>query len=338
MKLTAAILFAATNAQRDGGRVRDKEVSTEDSAFADYFGSNFDYNGAYDTGFDASAYESFGDDSAFGDLNFGSYDDSYSADAAADDEGRPIDVVDDEEKSTFEDGNIAAVALESIDTVFSERCYNSVGTDKASWLTNGSWERCNGETEACEVKVVRRGGAITQIHSKCANQFSCISNMRQNFNPKKLNAGTSWYTLYNQQACRPLQMPGFSGDIGPRIQKTDSTCFFCVEPCRSAAVTNFDGAGATVASENAVRDANCIGKSHTTGHGNSKPIASRDDVDLMAGEDKLVANPAGETANPTAINFYSTVAQTMQVTIDGHIYKDNRIISYIQKEQKTFTG
>lgn len=338
MKLTAAILFAATNAQRDGGRVRDKEVSTDDSAFADYFGSNFDYNGAYDTGFDASSYESFGDDSAFGDLNFGSYDDSYSADADADaDEGRPIEVVDDAEKSTFEDGDAAAVALESIDTVFSERCYNSVGTDKTSWLAGGSWQRCNGETEACEVKVVRRGGAITQIHSKCANQFSCISNMQQNFNPRKINTGTTWYTLYAHQACRPLQMPGFSA-IGPRLQKTDSTCFFCVEPCRSAAVTNFDGLGATVANADAVRDANCIGKSHTTGHGNSRPIASRDDVDLMAGEDKLSADPAGTTADATSVNFYSTIAQVMQVTMDGHIYKDNRVISYIQKEQKTFTG
>ena len=82
MKLQAAILFAVTNAQRDGGRVRDKEVNSADvsDAFADYFGDANNAFGDY-AAVDAAAYDAFGDSyEAFGDLSFGDYDASdYSS-------------------------------------------------------------------------------------------------------------------------------------------------------------------------------------------------------------------------------------------------------------------
>ena len=80
MKLQAAILFAVSNAQRDGGRVRDKDVSSDVSdAFADYFGEANNAFGDYNAG-DAAAYDSFGDSyEAFGDLSFGDYAADYSS-------------------------------------------------------------------------------------------------------------------------------------------------------------------------------------------------------------------------------------------------------------------
>merc|ERR1712106_58775 len=79
MKLTAAILIAATNAQEStvspaqgGCRVRDKEpTATDNDAFADYFATDafnydaFNYGASEGDAFDTSSYE------AFGDLNFG---------------------------------------------------------------------------------------------------------------------------------------------------------------------------------------------------------------------------------------------------------------------------
>ena len=81
MKLQAAILFAVTNAQRDGGRVRDKEVNSADvsDAFADYFGDANNAFGDYNAG-DSAAYDAFGDSyEAFGDLSFGDYAADYSS-------------------------------------------------------------------------------------------------------------------------------------------------------------------------------------------------------------------------------------------------------------------
>jgi len=335
MKLQAAILFAATNAQRDGGRVRDKEVSLDDSAFNDYFGtSNYDFGYDSGAGFDAGSYEAFGaDDGAFGDLSFGDYDSSYEAADAAD-EGRPVEEVVDDVKSTFEQGVADNVAPSSLDTVFRERCFNGVGNDRAAWLTAGAWERCPGETQACEIKVVRREGAITQIHSKCANQFSCVNNMRQNFNPKKASPG-DWFRTFGQQACRPLVLSGYTAAmVGPRQRQVDSTCFFCVEPCNDDTVTGFSGATPSVADASAMKTAQCVGKT-TTGVENTQPI-SGSTVDILGTETQLNVNPDGETLDGTSKNFYSTVEVTMTFAEDSRNYADKRVVSYIQKDQKNF--
>lgn len=335
MKLQAAILFAATNAQRDGGRVRDKEVSLDDSAFNDYFGtSNYDFGYDSGAGFDAGSYEAFGaDDGAFGDLSFGDYDSSYEAADAAD-EGRPVEEVDDV-KSTFEQGVAANVAPSSLDTVFSERCFNGVGIDRAAWLTAGAWERCPGETQACEIKVVRRDGGITQIQSKCANQFSCVNNMRQNFNPQQTSPG-DWFRTFGQQACRPLVLSGYTAvHVGPRQRQVDSTCFFCVEPCNDDTVTGFSGATPSVADATAMQTAQCVGKT-TNNVDNTKPIASVD-MDILGTEAQLNVKPAGITAlNGIGNNFYSTAQVTMTFTEDSRTYADVRTVSLIQRDQKNF--
>jgi len=335
MKLQAAILFAATNAQRDGGRVRDKEVSLDDSAFNDYFGtSNYDFGYDSGAGFDAGSYEAFGaDDGAFGDLSFGDYDSSYEAADAAD-EGRPVEEVDDV-KSTFEQGVLDSVAPSSLDTVFSERCFNGVANDRAAWLTAGAWERCPGETQACEIKVVRRDGVITQIHSKCADQFSCVNNMKQNFNPQKDSPG-DWFQTFGQQQCRPLELSGYiAANIGPRQRQVDSTCFFCVEPCSDDTVTGFSGASPSVASAAAMQAAQCIGKANT--FENTKPIAASA-VDILGTETELNVKPAGVPAlDGTSNNFYLTTTVTMTFQEDGRDYADVRTVSFIQRDQKGFT-
>merc|ERR1711893_56372 len=87
MKLAAAILFAVSNAQRDG-RQREKETpSAADDAFSAYFGAGFGDNyGDYGAAFDG---DSFGDSAdsgfdAFGDLSFGDYEyDGPAVDEAA---------------------------------------------------------------------------------------------------------------------------------------------------------------------------------------------------------------------------------------------------------------
>lgn len=335
MKLQAAILFAATNAQRDG-RVRDKEVSVEDSSFSDYFNSEYDFGADSYSGFDTASYEAFGDDS-FGDLSFGDYDASYDASAVAADEGRPVEeVAVDDGKSTFEQGVAAAVADSSADAVFSERCFNGIGNDAAAWLNAGAWERCPGETQACEIKVVRRGGAITQIQSKCANQFSCVNNMKQNFNPgKKLAVASTWHQTFGQQSCRPLVLATYTAaDIGPRLSNSDSTCFFCLEPCSDGTVSGFNNGGvATVASAADMKTAQCVGKANS--FTNTEPI-SGSALNILGTEAQLNVAPAGLTIDAAANNFYSVVDVTMTVTIDTHTYTDKRTVSYIQKDQKSF--
>jgi len=337
MKLTAAILFAATNAQRDG-RVRDKEVASSENSFSDYFSSAYDFGADAFGGYDSNNYDAFGDDSAFGDLNFGDYD-TYSNDDGDADQGRPVDTVDASSddydgKSTFEDGVQDSVADSSADAVFSERCFNGVGTDKSSWMNAGAWERCPGETQACEIKVVRRDGAITQIQSKCANQFSCVANMQQNFKPRQAGSAPV-YESFAQQACRPLALSGYvAADVGPRLKKSDSTCFFCLEPCSADSVTGYASGGAqTVASAAAMKTAQCVGKSN--GFTNSSPI-SGSALDILGTEAALSVAPAGETLDALTKNFYSTVEVTMSVTINGHTYDDKRFVSYIQKDQGSF--
>lgn len=343
MKLTAAILIAATNAQRNDGRVRDKEISTEDSAFTDYFNSEYDFGTDSYSGFDTSNYDAFGDAGAFGDLSFGDYDNYGDSAAAPADEGRPIDVVADDDydgKSTFEDGVNDAVADSSADAVFSERCFNGIGVDKSAWLTAGSWERCPGETQACEIKVVRRNGDITQIQSKCANQFSCVNNMKQNFNPGKLGPGSTWHQLFGQQACRPLTLSTYTAaQIGPRYKNSDSTCFFCLEPCRDGTVTGYNAAGVgSVADAATMKLANCVGRAPTVNIDNTEPIGAGPSsaLDILGTEAALNVAPDGVTLSATSGNFYSTTTVTMTVTIDNHAYEDVRVVSYIQKDQKNF--
>jgi len=294
MKLAAAILFAVTSAQRnEGGRQREKETpSSTDDAFAAYFGAyDGDAFGDYGNAFGA---ESFGDSydsaDAFGDLTFGNYDGEYvdGVDAvdtaaveqavAADEANRPGQDNNDDGK-TFLPGNTSNAADET-QSAFAAYCWENSASKTASdtaennWaLVGGSFKRCTGSASACEVKVVRdvASNDIVQIVSKCANESSCIANMEQNFNPRKLlSFQTSLYNSYMQQNCRPQHLGGNSITFGNRhkFNKQKSTCFFCVEPCAAAAAAARcvgPNAGATAPMSVAVGTVDIFDESTLTG-------------------------------------------------------------------------
>jgi len=142
----------------------------------------------------------------------------------------------------------------------------------ANWFANGVWDVCEGESDTCEIKVVRRKDVIQQIHSKCANRHSCVDNMRQNFNPEAASPGGHAdfiFSSWTHQACRPRWNSLGAGTWNARQQQRDSICFFCVEPCRDAAVW-----GETATSANQMREAECVGRggSANDGDGASQPV------------------------------------------------------------------
>jgi len=311
MKLAAAILFAVTSAQRnEGGRQREKETpSSTDDAFAAYFGAyDGDAFGDYGNAFGA---ESFGDSydsaDAFGDLTFGNYDGEYvdGVDAvdtaaveqavAADEANRPGQDNNDDGK-TFLPGDTSNAADET-QSAFAAYCWensasrtSATATAELNWATSGgSFQQCTGKASACEVKVVRdvSSNDIVQIVSKCANEDSCIANMEQNFNPRKLlGFQTSLYNSYMQQNCRPQKLGGNTFTFGQRFKanKQKSTCFFCVEPCTSAAAA-----------------AGCIGPNAAGNAAMSVAVGTVDIFDeaSLTGSDML------------SNNYYSTVSGTL---------------------------
>jgi len=311
MKLAAAILFAVTSAQRnEGGRQREKETpSSTDDAFAAYFGAyDGDAFGDYGNAFGA---ESFGDSydsaDAFGDLTFGNYDGEYvdGVDAvdtaaveqavAADEANRPGQDNNDDGK-TFLPGDTSNAADET-QSAFAAYCWensasrtSATATAELNWATSGgSFQQCTGKASACEVKVVRdvSSNDIVQIVSKCANEDSCIANMEQNFNPRKLLSPTnSLYNSYMQQSCRPQHLGGNAITFGQRFKsnKQKSTCFFCVEPCASGAAA-----------------AGCVGPNAAGTAAMSVPTGSIDlfSETTLSGSDML------------ADNYYSTVTGTL---------------------------
>merc|ERR1712227_763444 len=133
----------------------------------------------------------------------------------------------------------------------------------ANWFANGDWDVCEGESDTCEIKVVRRQDVIQQIHSKCANRHSCVDNMRQDFNPEAASPGGFMGNIYHtwtHQACRPRWLENFpaGANWNARQMTRDSVCFFCVEPCRTQAIYQN-----TETSASAMQAAECVGRSDT---------------------------------------------------------------------------
>merc|ERR1712048_656343 len=215
--------FAVTNAQRDGGRQREKETpSSSDDAFAAYFGAGFDYGSDYgNAAFGADAFGDSADDGfdAFGDLNFGSYDYGTEAvDAAAVEESVAADEADAANRPSNNDADDGKTILpgntantnDRTNSAFNGWCWTNSGATKAAWAKTsagtgqGKWVQCLGSGSACEVKVARKisDGTIVQVTSSCANEESCVANMKQNFNPG--TTANNIYSQYVQQACKPF--------------------------------------------------------------------------------------------------------------------------------------
>jgi len=321
MKLAAAILFAVTNAQRDGGRQREKETpSSSDDAFAAYFGAGFDYGSDYgNAAFDGAAFGDSADEGfdAFGDLNFGSYDYGTEAvDVAAVEESVAADEADAANRPSNNDADdgktiLPGVTLDTNDrtnSAFNGWCWTNSGATKAAWaktsngVGKGKWVQCLGSGSACEVKVARKisDGSIVQVTSSCANEESCVANMKQNFNPG--TTANNIYSQYVQQACKPFG----AAVIGARFKSNNerSTCFFCTEPCTTAEA----GAYASTA--------NCVGPS-ADGVADGAPANAVDSASPPVAIDifddtTLDETPGADATNKyTTANYYTTVTGTL---------------------------
>merc|ERR1712159_635057 len=132
-----------------------------------------------------------------------------------------------------------------------------------------------------------------------------------------------------------MQLAGINHtNIGDRFMVSDSTCFFCVEPCTDADVVA-NSAGDVAALE----DARCVGQSG--GFLNSLPDkAGAETLDIFdeAGLDQAtIINAAGSGTDARDLktnNYYSTVI----VNINGPGGKQNREISKIQQRQLESTN
>lgn len=337
MKLSAAILFATANAQGGGGRVRDKDVGAVAAAY-DSYNAGFAGEDAYGGFYDAFA-DAFGEVGNYGDYGYDAADDATAAPAAVD-AGRPVEVVEEEAdagKTVFTDG-LEAAASDPLDSTFNQNCWVATGATATAWFTQSAsnkWTQCNGgEHQACEIKVTRNSAnAIIQIVSKCANQQSCVDNMRQNFNPSKVqDASSTIYATYAQQACRPQHLVGSaSADFGARQKNNDSVCYFCVEPCSD------DTAMSNAGTQAQLKAASCVGIG-AANEKNSQPI-NGSDLDLLAATDAgidhnvLVPQADGSSQatqqNWYTMNWYSTV----EVTLKKSNIQDTRVVSRIQHAQ-----
>merc|ERR1719394_967292 len=195
----------------------------------------------------------------------------------------------------------------------------------SDWFSNGVWDVCEGESDTCEIKVVRRKDVIQQIHSKCANRHSCVDNMRQNFNPEAGASNGFIFASWTHQACRPRWSENYGG-VNQRFwngrqQQRDSVCFFCVEPCRNTNVWTSVEAD-QLKTPFAMRESGCVGRSSGTMTAtnsveepvvNAAPIPGSnmrlfDDCSSSSLTDATDSPPSDETA---AADAYQACARTI---------------------------
>merc|ERR1719394_485208 len=195
----------------------------------------------------------------------------------------------------------------------------------SDWFSNGVWDVCEGESDTCEIKVVRRKDVIQQIHSKCANRHSCVDNMRQNFNPEAGASNGFIFASWTHQACRPRWSENYGG-VNQRFwngrqQQRDSVCFFCVEPCRNTNVWTSVEAD-QLKTPFAMRESGCVGRSSGTMTAtnsveepvvNAAPIPGSnmrlfDDCSSSDAVDATLSPPETETA---AADAYQACARTI---------------------------
>ena len=212
----------------------------------------------------------------------------------------------------------------------------------SDWFSNGVWDVCEGESDTCEIKVVRRNEVIQQIHSKCANRHSCVDNMRQNFNPQASDpAGNGFiFSSWTHQACRPRWHESWGGDNrrewNGRQQQRDSVCFFCIEPCRNTNVWT-DVEANQIKTPLAMRESGCVGKSSgtmsSTSNGeqpvvNAAPIPGNnmrlfDDCSSSDADEARLSPPSDETVAADAfVACQRTIESDFGQTVWSDIWSD----------------
>lgn len=311
---------AATDAAADYSFDYGADASSDSDAAADYVATEAaDYDGADDFGSDGRPEEEDEGKSNFviDEANFDAEAANVNGLAGASNEFQVISSFDSEGAGTLQR---CFVGSSGEDNAFdsagaSDREIKAVDSAIGYWFTNGVWDTCDGENDTCQIKVVRKRDRITQIVSKCANRHSCVDNMRQNFNPASILTGTeaSIYHTWLQQSCRPQR--DAQEQWNARQQSKDSVCFFCVNPCRDSDA--FDG---SMSNANAMREAQCVGRSGPVG---SAPSAADDDGDfhpvwnaspIATKSVKLFqdCNNAGETDDTAAANAIKDCVSTVE--------------------------
>jgi len=281
--------------------------------------SAYDYNSAYGTAAPTGAPAVAATDDPFAGYDFAGADDSFAsydgADAAAtlDDTvadivadvvaaaaGRPDGNDDDETRGSAFIQTGATIEHHPDNSNYASFCWintaeadlgtanhanqpvanGDAGSAVNRWFATGGWHHCSGENEVCQIKVTRRMNNIFSIVSKCANNHSCVDNMKQNFAPAWDPSGSQKFlSSWARQSCRPTfgstdaaNFNGASGNARARGAVRPSECFFCVEPCRAMAAVigspAWVGDNASVEEQQKLmRDAYCVGKAFDDGSG-----------------------------------------------------------------------
>merc|ERR1712167_128261 len=265
-----------------------------------------------------------------------------------------------------EDGKSSAfiqnsVVIESIDySEYASFCFTGTGEAdlvlatgkpdatmaKQQWYNNGFWNPCSGENEVCQIKVTRRRNEIFSIVSKCANNKSCVDNMKTNYAPHWDPSGSQVYAAsWARQACRPTfgesSLANFYGAASARARGGNpSECFYCVEPCRSRAAV-IDGEawdaltgvtdGPTEAA--AMADEYCIGRGSV--HDGENSIAFQD-FDIFDEASWAAIDPAQDTWDPAVRIDGALLTSDLTLTrtdIHGEPETYTTTVSNIQMEQ-----
>jgi len=163
-----------------------------------------------------------------------------------------------------------------------------------AWFDDGFWRNCAGENEVCQIKVTRRRNQIFSIVSKCANNKSCVDNLKNNYAPHwEPSNGQVFAKSWARQACRPTfgngDLANYNGASSARARGANpSECFYCVEPCRARAAVavdvDWDGStGVNSGGTEATAMANeyCIGRGNKFSGDNSVAFQTFDIFDEL---------------------------------------------------------
>jgi len=217
-------------------------------------------------------------------------------------------------------------------------------TAKTAWFANGQWNVCTGANEVCQIKVTRKQNGISNIVSSCSNAHSCVDNMRSNLNPQQAAYGSNaFFASWKNQKCRPtfgsaaaIAYNGGSGSAGGRARggTNPSECFYCVEPCRNAAVVDVgaDAGDAAAQTDNLV-NAMCIGRSDQDQNPTNSIAFDTFDIFDEATHISATATTWAFPAQPLDFPYQTSVLRLSKSDSNGITITQDLEISNIQVEQ-----
>jgi len=220
------------------------------------------------------------------------------------------------------------------------------GDAAAAWFTNGFWRNCAGENEVCQIKVTRRRNQIFSIVSKCANNYSCVDNMKNNYAPNWAPSdGQVYAKSWARQACRPTfgngDLADYNGASSARARGANpSECFYCVEPCRSRAAA-VGGVGWDPSSSvtdptseaTAMKNEYCIGRGSEEGGDNSFAFTDFDIFDEASWAGIVPAQATWDVTNRIDGPLLTSEMTLRRQNLHGEPEEYTTTVSNIQMEQ-----